>query len=607
MEAIEDMEFEWDDREKQFLRVFLGKILKRPYAAAWNTWHEMIQSQKLYEEQQRKKKIIKRMSKVLDTQTSGERDAKGMERIKKWALEVHQQIFLKLNEDELNLACQYMELKRYKKSEIICLQGHPGEKYMINVQGVVAVHIDMDPGNTQRKLQIFKVKGYDYMTRMIDENPLWIGKEIVQLGEGKGFGEIALFTEEGVRTTSIIAADEKETKIIYIPKKVYIETLCKYHMTAYESRMKMEYLQKHPMLNDWSQRRIADLSFIVQKKAYGKNAILIHQGAIPKGLWFIKKGELKSLYYFKPSQLKNNVEMQDVQRKYNERKRKSKGFQKAALKLPGKYFALKQSKAPYRELAIVSSEHNPIIGGQILMHDASKHISPCAYLVTKDIETYFVPFDSLSLLRTKGRGTKMLRILPEMFVKRMNRYEEQLGESINVNIYGSRANDFQLPFAKKQKMLIEPNVNINPANHSNGIDVVGSIINEASGNHDPLNGGSSSMSVLSTMKSLDEIADWHLSKTTIKNHPSFLPNIRNSKSNVSLGKSTSSTAIIENRSLWSSKSTASVLNNNSARRKRQKKIKNKKHFSRRSMALDHALDNELERHLVLERKRLGVS
>ena len=116
------------------------------------------------------------------------------------------------------------------------------------------------------------------------------------------------------------------------------------------------------------------------------------------------------------------------------------------------------------------------------------------------------------------------------------------------------------------------------------------------------------MSVLSTMKSLDEIADWHLSKTAIKNHPSFLPNIRNSKSNVSLvGKSISSTAIIENRSLWSSKSTASVLNNNSARRKRQKKIKNKKHFSRRSMALDHALDNELERHLVLERKRLGVS
>ena len=36
----------------------------------------MIQSQKLYEEHQRKKKIIKRMSKVLDTQTSGERDAK---------------------------------------------------------------------------------------------------------------------------------------------------------------------------------------------------------------------------------------------------------------------------------------------------------------------------------------------------------------------------------------------------------------------------------------------------------------------------------------------------------------------------------------------------
>ena len=42
MDAIDDMEFEWDEKEQQFLRVFLGKILKRPYAAAWNTWLEMV-------------------------------------------------------------------------------------------------------------------------------------------------------------------------------------------------------------------------------------------------------------------------------------------------------------------------------------------------------------------------------------------------------------------------------------------------------------------------------------------------------------------------------------------------------------------------------------
>ena len=96
MEAIDDMEFEWDEREQQFLRVFLGKILKRPYAAAWNTWLEMVASQKLYEEQQRRRKIIKRMAKVLDNQVPGKRDDKGMDKIKAWALEVHGDIFLKL-------------------------------------------------------------------------------------------------------------------------------------------------------------------------------------------------------------------------------------------------------------------------------------------------------------------------------------------------------------------------------------------------------------------------------------------------------------------------------------------------------------------------------
>ena len=159
-----------------------------------------------------------------------------MDKIKAWALEVHGDIFLKLKPDELRMACQYMELTRYKKSQIICLQGHPGQKYMINVQGSVAVHVDMDPSNTQRKIQIYKVKGYDYMTRMIDENPLFIGKEVAQIDAGKGFGEIALFTDRSLRTASIIAVAEKETKIISIPKDVYMNTLCKYHMTAYEKK-----------------------------------------------------------------------------------------------------------------------------------------------------------------------------------------------------------------------------------------------------------------------------------------------------------------------------------------------------------------------------------
>ena len=101
--------------------------------------------------------------------------------------------------------------------------------------------------------------------------------------------------------------------------------------------MKMEYLGKHPMLSDWSQRRIADLSFIVEKKDYAKNAILVHQGKAPAGVWFIKKGELKCVYYFKPSELTARNPMNNIEQTFTQRKRKSRNFQKAKLKLPLKF------------------------------------------------------------------------------------------------------------------------------------------------------------------------------------------------------------------------------------------------------------------------------
>ncbi len=594
METIDDMEFEWDEREQQFLRVFLGKILKRPYAAAWNTWHEMVQSQKLYEEQQRKNKIIKRMSKVLDNQVPGKRDDKGMQKIKTWALEVHGDIFLKLKPDELRMACQYMEMTRYKKSQIICLQGHPGQKYMINAQGLVAVHVDMDPVNTQRKIQIYKVKGYDYMTRMIDENPLFIGKEVSQIDAGKGFGEIALFSDQSLRTASIIAAAEKETKIISIPKEVYMNTLCKYHMTAYESKMKMEYLGKHPMLSDWSQRRIADLSFIVEKKDYAKNAILVHQGKAPAGVWFIKKGELKCVYYFKPSELTARNPMDNIEQTFTKRKRKSRNFQKAKLKLPLKYFALKQSNAPYRELAIISAEHNPIVGGQLLITDQDEHTSPFAYVVSKDIETYFIPLDNISTLRAKGRGTKITSTLLTMYKKQISRYEKLIGERVNANVYGSRANPFKLPFAKKQKTVSGPQQNLD---HSSVDD------------RSIVDGSSSVVSSLTNMKSLDDIADWHMSRVSIDSQPSFLPQIGGTKS-----KQQSRSVVIEDRSSWKPKSKQKLQEAKPGvegvpgrSRIGTSTTKRKKNFSRRSLALDRALDKELERHLVEERKRLGVS
>ena len=103
-----------------------------------------------------------------------------------------------------------------------------------------------------------------------------------------------------------------------------------------------------------------------------------------------------------------------------------------------------------------------------------------------------------------------------------------IGERVNANVYGSRANLFKLPFAKKQKTMSGPQQN---AEHFIVDD--GSIVD----------GSSSSVSSLTNMKSLDDIADWHLSRVSIDSHSSFLPQIGGTKS-----KQQSRSVVIENRS-----------------------------------------------------------
>ena len=95
---------------------------------------------------------------------------------------------------------------------------------------------------------------------------------------------------------------------------------------------------KAPTLSDWSQR-IADLSFIVRKRLCKKCHFSAPRKA-PAGVWFIKRLKMVLLnllsWPLKP--------LDNIEQTFTQRKRKSRNFQKAKLKLP-KMFALKQSNA----------------------------------------------------------------------------------------------------------------------------------------------------------------------------------------------------------------------------------------------------------------------
>lgn len=592
----EEMAFEWTDGEQRFLRVFLGKILKRPYAAAWNTWAEVVESQRLYEEMQRKKKIVRRMTKNLDKQPPGERDRKGLDAIYDWALNVHGDIFKKLNESELKVACMNMELQRFKKHEVLFLQGNPGVKYLIIVNGAVSIRIDNDLENTQRKLQILKVKGKEYITRMVSENPGFLGVEVAELPQGKGFGEVALFAGDGLRTASASAAED--CLIIYIPKHIYMDTLKSYHMTAWEMKNKIDFLSSLEIFAEWPSRRVADLSYLIEKVSYAKNASLLEQGRAPEGVWFLVNGEVKVLYHYSADKLRQYIENDQagesrakaIQIQYKQRKALSRSLRKRTLRMPKKYFSLKNSKAPYRELAILGGKS--IVGSQLFTSKAGASTdagdgkdgakregvgSPYTVVVTKAVDAYFLPRSNLNAFRMRSKGTRSAAAFGQLFRRRYGEYQRRLGGALSTSIFAPRASAFKIPFTTDNTDSTGPKqkpgsgIIYQPPDSSTSEDI---------------------------FKPPDELAEWHMTHGDGKAR-------LNLQDDRYKARTFQSAVDPQSRQKWEkSKNNIAPLKSKYVVRKHRGN--SQASFSRRSLALDRALDNELERHLVQERQRLGV-
>ena len=580
MEDEMEMEFEWSDSEAKFLRVFLGKIFKRPYAAAWNTWKDKVESEKAEEEAMKKRKITKRMMKVLERQPQGERDQKGIDDITNWALDVHGDIFTKLNDSELKLACMHMKLRKLKANEVIFLQGWLGLEYIIIVSGSISIRVDQDLENTQRKIQIEKIKGAKYVLRMVSENPLFLGHEVVELEPGKGFGEVALFAGDGLRTAS--AAASKDSVVVLLEKDIYMETLKPHHMSAWETKNKIDFLQTVELFADWPSRRIADLSFIFEKVCFAKHATILEQGASPSGIYFLTSGEVKVVFYFSANHLRTFTEQDNhalrcANAKKRQLKEKSKALSSGKIKLPKKHFVLHRTTAPYREISLLGA--NTIVGAQCTLGSQSKESklrSPYAVVSTQPVEAYFLPKESLSLFRQKSKGTKAYSTLENMFHERHAEYSRRLGKEMSTAVFAPRVVQFKPPFTYSTNGApLKPE-------KPDGSGII-HISNDQSSNALQLK-----------TQTPEETASWHMNRKIISRHE-----VTEAKTAEYIGFKSSVDPL--SRQKWSQLPKVS----GNEMRARQRKNSSQS-FSRRSMALDRALDVELERHLSGERKRLGV-
>ncbi|KAK2173403.1 hypothetical protein NP493_877g00021 [Ridgeia piscesae] len=116
-----------------------------------------------------------------------------------------------------------------------------------------------------------------------------LGTYVCSLVPGATFGEVALLSEDCIRTASIIA--DERTDLIVVDRQLYNRSV-KYVLQK-EFEDKSTFIATNPLFRGWAPRYHKQLTMALQKDICGYEGVLVKQGAPVTAIYFILSGEVK--------------------------------------------------------------------------------------------------------------------------------------------------------------------------------------------------------------------------------------------------------------------------------------------------------------------------
>jgi len=178
--------------------------------------------------------------------------------------------------------------KTYKPKELLFLQGQKGHHYWIIIQGQVKIYIEDNKHDEQVKLHNYTNQGTEWCNNVLECDPNWLGREVARMNGG-GFGELALFEGTGLRNASAATSGEEKIEMIGLPKHIYLRTISYMHREAFVTKRKINFLKQLPLFQTWSQRRVVDTAYSMERVHFSKGSVLVEQNSEPGCLFFIGK------------------------------------------------------------------------------------------------------------------------------------------------------------------------------------------------------------------------------------------------------------------------------------------------------------------------------
>ncbi|XP_064616273.1 uncharacterized protein LOC135480373 [Liolophura sinensis] len=202
------------------------------------------------------------------------------------------QLFQKLKTDFLKDIIRNCRFITKQKDDVIIKQGDLGECFYIILGGKISIYIlnkeDLDnqaPGmGEEAPIQELEE---ERVMKVTDRKQL--GNFVCHLGAGEPFGEVALVSEDCVRTASIIAEDT--TDLVVVDRALYNRSVR--DVLAQEFEEKTNFIKATPLFSNWAPKYRKQLAMAMYKETFPYESWLVKQGENVENIYFIISGQVE--------------------------------------------------------------------------------------------------------------------------------------------------------------------------------------------------------------------------------------------------------------------------------------------------------------------------
>ncbi|XP_052806852.1 uncharacterized protein LOC128236072 [Mya arenaria] len=199
-------------------------------------------------------------------------------------------LFSTLKTEYLKDIVRSCSVGKYKRDDVIIKQGEIGDCFYIILAGKISIFIlnkDRDGGNDGEEKDAFGAIGTLNKDGVLDRSKL--GNFVTSLGTGFPFGEVALVSDDAIRTATIVA--EEDTDLLVVDRALYNRAVR--DVLAAEFEEKQAFIKTNDLFSSWTPKYKKQLTMAMYKEIYCYDSVLVKQGDQVNNIYFIISGQVE--------------------------------------------------------------------------------------------------------------------------------------------------------------------------------------------------------------------------------------------------------------------------------------------------------------------------